>query len=257
MKKVILATFTIVIMGLCGISEGAVSLSYRNVRGDVISKLITGFSVNDLMLMSPKEAEFLVKKLSGVVYDYRHPDEAVPLIEEQEQALITTIILSYQQTNGETVNKPIGNFNVDDLKRMLPAEAQSFVEKILGVIPDYNNLNDLSQYLKGLEQAFIGSTDVSRLTNAYLALQTNLNTPGFVEELDKDLWKLLEEAKDIRVRGALAGYYKEKANSSSLVDDYVSAAFWFRMSYIAGDHSSYLDEFNSMISRAARLQNNG
>lgn len=111
---------------------------------------------------------------------------------------------------------------------------------------NHEPLNNDTNY----EQIFIGSTDTSKITSGYQALKANLNDPSFIKKLDKNLLALFVESKNTNVCRMLAENYKEQANSSSFPDDYIKAAFWFRMLYVSGAHSSYLDEYNSIVEKS-------
>lgn len=71
-------------------------------------------------------------------------------------------------------------------------------------------------------------------------------------EFDNKLQNLYELTQHSDICRDLAERYKELAISSQSKDHYFKAAFWFRLLYSIGAHSSYFEEYKTMILNAKK-----
>ncbi len=153
------------------------------------------------------------------------------------------VSISYTTMTGENINK---NFDITNLKNMSKGEygaIRGLMQKLLGVIENYMPEEYLLTEIEKIEKSFLGSEDISMLAEGYKFLMSNLNDSELMKKLDNNLLIIYTNAKNICLCRTLAEMYKEKAASSSLVFDYIKAAFWFRMMYVSGAHSSSLEEY--------------
>ncbi len=102
---------------------------------------------------------------------------------------------------------------------------------------------DESQFLDGTGK------DLDFLNNGYLKLYDKLETTK-LEKFDNNLKALYTKSSHNDLCRKLAETYKELALSSENKNDFIKAAFWFRMLYVVGEHSSYLQEYQNMCSKA-------
>lgn len=71
-----------------------------------------------------------------------------------------------------------------------------------------------------------------------------------LEEFDNNLQSLYLLSSHQNICRQLAESYKDLAESTQNKDHYFKAAFWFRLLYSVGAHSTYLGEYRTMILKA-------
>lgn len=100
-------------------------------------------------------------------------------------------------------------------------------------------LSEEAQFLEGTGK------DSNYLTDCYSKFQTI--TDNDVSKFDSILCALYSKSEGNDRCRHLAEGYKNLANTTEEADDFIKAAFWFRILYVSGEHSSYLDDYQDMI----------
>ena len=193
-----------------------------------VAIVISGiYGVNEAMVKgSPyisyrsTRGEFVERRLADV--DERTFQDMSPSSFEQ----IARLLQSYQQFVSHPISLPLEKPKTTDLFSKLRSSIAS----------------DETQFLNGTEK------DWNFLLAGYSKLGSLLNDKA-LEKLDENLRAVFAASKDTSACRRLAESYKELALSSTQDDDFIRAAFWFRMLYTSGEHSSYLDEYDNMISK--------
>lgn len=160
------------------------------------------------------------------------------------------ISISYTTTTGENVNKSFSSVSLKNMSKGEYGSIRGLVQKVLGFVESYMPEEYLLTEIEKIEKTFLGSEDTSMLADGYKFLMSHLNDPEFIKKLDGNLLMIYTNAKNVYLCRTLAEMYKEKANLSSLAFDYVKAAFWFRMMYVSGAHSSSLEEYEVLTLRS-------
>lgn len=116
-----------------------------------------------------------------------------------------------------------------------------------------NPISKLSSSIASAEAEFLsGINKESEFLDAgYKKLHdivlSNTDVP---KKFDSCLITIYASSPDTSFFRKLAEGYKELALSSEMADNFIKAAFWFRLLYASGEHSSYLEEYEDMCSKA-------
>lgn len=123
--------------------------------------------------------------------------------------------------------------------------------------PPYTDpcLVDLVQHIQQCEQKFLGTPDITRLTEGYDNLKKNLlndkhTDSTFIKQLDDSLEAIYLESSSNFKCNEIAESYKLLADSSELQSDYIKAAFWFRMLFIVKNNDALLSTYNALLTKA-------
>ena len=101
-----------------------------------------------------------------------------------------------------------------------------------------------SEFLIGTEK------DSAFLQRGYSRLADISSDDEALAKFDDNLRAVYVHSSNANLCRELAETCKELALSSEQKEDFIKAAFWFRMLYAAGEHSSYLQEYENMCYKA-------
>lgn len=115
--------------------------------------------------------------------------------------------------------------------------------------------SELEEAIKAKEIDFLKGTQkgLDFLQEGYNKLKSLDMLGNDLGEFDNKLQSLYALSSNSNICRNLAEGYKELAISSQSEDHYFKAAFWFRLLYSIGAHSSYFEEYKTMILKAKKV----
>ena len=149
------------------------------------------------------------------------------------------------------------NMSAESLKQVshLIRSYQIFVDQSGGSTKKTEDLDQffvLRSSITSDEAEFLVGTkkDSTFLQNGYLKLANISSDDVALAKFDNNLRAIYLNSSNASLCRKLAETCKELALSSEQKEDFIKAAFWFRMLYAIGAHSSYLQEYKNMCHKA-------
>lgn len=175
--------------------------------------------------------------------------------------------ISYHSTRGEFVERRLADVDemtfqdmspdsFDQISHLLQCYQQFVSNSIrksspLGKPKVVDPFSELRSSIISTETQFLTGTKkgLDFLLAGYSKLSSPLDETALIK-LDSNLIAIYANSSNAGLCRNLAETYKELAESSGIKDDFIRAAFWFRMLYASGEHSSYLSEYKNMLLKA-------
>lgn len=170
--------------------------------------------------------------------------------------------ISYHSTSGKFVVTRLADVNETAFQNMSPGSVEQISHLLLvyqqfishsvvtrNVVDDSFSASRSS--IISTETQFLSGTgkDLDFLSTGYLKLSDPLDETE-LGKFDNNLKAMYAKSSNSSLCRNLAESYKELAESLGSRDDFIRAAFWFRMLYASGEHGSYLTEYKSMRLKA-------
>ena len=163
----------------------------------------------------------------------------------------------YRSTGGNLIQIKLSDINERTLKNMSPEDFKvisNIYQYFHQVMANYSDspsssnkaFEKLRSSIVHLEASFMEGTekDTTFLYKGYSKIDESKG--DVTKQFDDNLKAIYLKSSNAGLCRNLAEKYKELAESSQIKADFWKAAFWFRMLYVVGEHSSYLDEYENM-----------
>jgi hypothetical protein len=173
--------------------------------------------------------------------------------------------ISYQSARGTLVKERLvdvnestfQNMSADSFKQMsyLVQRYQQFVARSTFSLKKADGLAQISSLRSSIisdEFLFLVGTEIDStfLQKGYSKLANICSDDVALTKFDDNLRAIYANSSNSNLCRKLAEACKELALSSEQKEDFIKAAFWFRMLYATGEHSSYLQEYENMCYKA-------
>jgi len=149
-------------------------------------------------------------------------------------------------------NHPMVQYLIDANKKSLPGNIPLLDSSEVQRNREIEKFSSLRSSITSDESLFLVGTevDLTFLHKGYSKLANISSEDVALTKFDDNLRAIYVNSSNTNLCRKLAETYKALALSSEQKEDFIKAAFWFRMLYATGEHSSYLQEYEDMCYKA-------